>query len=120
MTLRVLKDVAAVTMGRAPIRQRIGLTIMDDSDKPVPHGIGKLVAFRATLHHTTLIREHASYDEEQVVRRAALRAIARAIYGEVEDELREALRELWEDGQHFSPAARRLDALLVQLRGEDA
>ncbi len=53
------------------------------------------------------------------VRRRAVRAIAHHTYGPIEAELREILILLWRDGMAKSEAAKRIDAMLPILRGEE-
>jgi hypothetical protein len=52
------------------------------------------------------------------MKHTAIRAIAHHIYQDVEAEIHLALRELWEEGLHHSAAAKRLEAMLPVLRGE--
>ena len=55
---------------------------------------------------------------ESKMRESAKRSIAHHMFQDVEAEIHAALREMWEAGQHDSKAAKRLEAMLPVLRGE--
>lgn len=113
MKLPFCHEMAHRIIGQAPARLSwANITSEVDSDPMrgrLVYRSSAEVFFEQTVEHSTppnLVREHA------------VRAMTYHVYGPVETELRKVLHELWEDGLHDHRAAKHIEAMLPELRGD--
>jgi hypothetical protein len=112
-----LVDAIQMSIGER-VAVRLPMTKMDFTAEPYEPTLAMSDQVKHIARVEVWFSQIAPIKAGEKMRQTAIRAIAHHIYKDVEVEIREALHELWQDGLHDTAAAKRLEAMLPALRGE--